>query len=178
MNKGASQITSVSIVCSTVPSDTYQRKHQRSASLAFVRAIHRWPVNSPHQRPVTRKMHPFDDVIMEWWNVPYTVPVIGMESIVTRTRLHYIRYNLVPGICSRYKPAAMEKHMSFPAKIQAATLLYSALSIYGGHFSVYNSGKHPIARALGQGMGCRSWVQIRPNFFHCNVCAVSNIYHI
>ena len=155
MNKVASQITSVSIVCSTVSSDTYQRKHQRSASLAFVRGIHRWLVNSPHQRPITRKMHPFDDVIMEWWNVPYTVPVTGMETIVTRTRLHYIRDNLVPGICSRYKPAVMEKNMSFPAKIQAALSLYSALSIYGRHFSLYNSWKHPIARALGQGMECR-----------------------
>ena len=41
-----------------------QRKHQSSASLAFVRGIHRWPVNSPHKGPVTRKMFPFDDVIM------------------------------------------------------------------------------------------------------------------
>ena len=41
-----------------------QRKHQRPASLAFVRRIHRWPVNSPHKRPVMRKMFSFDDVIM------------------------------------------------------------------------------------------------------------------
>ena len=40
------------------------RKHQSSASLAFVRGIHRRPVNSPHKGPVTRKMFPFDDVIM------------------------------------------------------------------------------------------------------------------
>ena len=42
----ASQITSVSIVCSTVYSGVDQRKRQSSASLAFVRGIHRWPVNS------------------------------------------------------------------------------------------------------------------------------------
>ena len=60
----ASQITGVSIVCSTVCSDADQRKQQSSASLAFVRGIHRWPVNSPHKRPVTRKMVSFDDVIM------------------------------------------------------------------------------------------------------------------
>ena len=41
-----------------------QRKHQSSASLAFVRGIHRRPVNSPHKWPVTRKMLPFHDVIM------------------------------------------------------------------------------------------------------------------
>ena len=40
------------------------RKHQSSASLAFVREIHRGPVNFPHKWPVTRKMFPFDDVIM------------------------------------------------------------------------------------------------------------------
>ena len=51
-------------VYSTVYSDTDQRKHLSSVSLAFVRVIHRWPVNSPHKGPVTRKMFPFDDVIM------------------------------------------------------------------------------------------------------------------
>ena len=59
-----SQITSVSIVCITVCPGTDQRKHQISAPLAFVRGIHRWPVNSPHKGPVTRKTFPFDDVIM------------------------------------------------------------------------------------------------------------------
>ena len=58
------QITSLTIVYSTVYSDAHQKKHQSSASLAFVRGIHRWPVNSPHKWPVTRKMFPFDDVIM------------------------------------------------------------------------------------------------------------------
>ena len=60
----ASQITSITIVCSTVYSGTDQRKHQSSASLAFVRGIHRWTMISPHKGPVTRKMFPFDDVIM------------------------------------------------------------------------------------------------------------------
>ena len=60
----ASQITSLTIVYSTVYSGADQRKHQSSASLAFVRGIHRWPVSSPHKGPVTRKMFPFDDVII------------------------------------------------------------------------------------------------------------------
>ena len=60
----ASQITSFTIVYSTVYSGADQRKHQRSASVASVRGIHRWPVNSPHKGPVTRKMFQFDDVIM------------------------------------------------------------------------------------------------------------------
>ena len=60
----ASQITSLTIVYSTVDSDAEQREHQSSVSLAFVWGIHRGPVNSPHKWPVTRKMFPFDDVIM------------------------------------------------------------------------------------------------------------------
>ena len=60
----ASQITSLTIVYSTVYSDADQRKHQSSASLAFVWGIHRGPVNSPHKWPVTLTMFPFDDVIM------------------------------------------------------------------------------------------------------------------
>ena len=64
MGAMASQITSLTIVNSTVYSGVDQRKHQSSASLAFVRGIHRWPVNSPHKWPVTQKMFPFDDVII------------------------------------------------------------------------------------------------------------------
>ena len=64
MSAMASQITSLAIVYSTVHSGVDQRKHQSSASLAFMWGIHRWPVNSPHKRPATRKMYPFDDVIM------------------------------------------------------------------------------------------------------------------
>ena len=51
----ASQITSLTIVYSTIYSGADQRKHQSSASLAFLRVIHRWPVNSSHKWPVTRK---------------------------------------------------------------------------------------------------------------------------
>ena len=64
MDTRASQITSLTIVYSTVYSGANQRKHQSSASVAFVRGIHRGPVNSPHKWPVTRKIFPFDDVIM------------------------------------------------------------------------------------------------------------------
>ena len=64
MSAMASQITSLTIVHSTVYSGADQRKHQSSASLAFVRGNHRGPVNSPHKGPVTRKMFPFDDAIM------------------------------------------------------------------------------------------------------------------
>ena len=64
MSMIASQITSLTSVYSTVYLGADQRKHQSSASLAFVWGIHRRPVNSPHKGPVTRKEFPFDDVIM------------------------------------------------------------------------------------------------------------------
>ena len=60
MNAMGSQFTCPTIVYSTVYSDADQRKHQSSASLAFVRGIHRWPVNSSYKGPV---MFPFHDVI-------------------------------------------------------------------------------------------------------------------
>ena len=64
MGSMASQITSLTIVYSAVYLGADQRKHQSSASLAFVWGFHRGPVNSPHKWPVTRKMFPFDVVIM------------------------------------------------------------------------------------------------------------------
>ena len=70
MSAIASQISSLTIVYSDVYSGVDQRKHQSSASLAFVRGIHRWQVNSPHKRPITRKMFSFDDVIMYQRDVP------------------------------------------------------------------------------------------------------------
>ena len=74
MGTMAYQITSLTIVSPTGYSGADQRKHQSSGLLAFVRAIHRWPVNSPHKGPVTRKTFPFDDVIMisdrcEFWYI-------------------------------------------------------------------------------------------------------------
>ena len=59
-----SQITSLTIVYPTVYLCADQRKYQSSASLAFMRGIHQWPMNSPHKGTVTRKLFPFDDVIM------------------------------------------------------------------------------------------------------------------
>ena len=59
-----SQITGVSIVFLNRLLRPRSKNHQSSASLAFVRAIHRWPLNSPRKGPVTRKMFLFGDVII------------------------------------------------------------------------------------------------------------------
>ena len=71
----ASQTTSLTIVYSIVYSDADQRKHQSSAPLAFVRGI--------HKGSVTRKMFPFDDVIMfifEWINQEIGLVTSGTDG--------------------------------------------------------------------------------------------------
>ena len=52
----------------------FRRRSKKTSKLrvtGLVQGIHLWPVISPHKRPVTRKMLPFDDVIMKftgcWW---------------------------------------------------------------------------------------------------------------
>ena len=75
MGPKASQITSLTIVYSIVYSGADQRKHQSSASVAFVQGIHRWPLNSPHKGPVTRKMFPI------WWRHHISLVGSGLEQI-------------------------------------------------------------------------------------------------
>ena len=74
MSAMVSQITSLMVVHLIVYSGADQRKNESSASMGFVRGIHRWPVNSPHKGPVTRKMFPFDDVIMVYSNLQQHQP--------------------------------------------------------------------------------------------------------
>ena len=57
----ASQITSLTIIYSTVYSGADQRKHQSSASRAFVLGIHRSLMSSSHKGLVTRKN------VSIWW---------------------------------------------------------------------------------------------------------------
>ena len=92
MGAMACQITGVSIVCSSVSSGADQRKHQSFASLAFVRGIHRPPVNSPYKGPVTRKMFPFDDVIMK-----QLILLIRSDSVTTETEKSQIWQKIVSG---------------------------------------------------------------------------------
>ena len=86
MSVMAFQITRLTIVYSIVYSGADHRKHQSSATLAFVRGIHRWPVNSPHKGPVTRKMFSFDDVIkrphIRWKPLsPYSISLIFTQHV-------------------------------------------------------------------------------------------------
>ena len=80
MGAMATQITSLTIVYSTVYSGADKRKHQSSASPAFMRGIHRWPVNSPHKCPVTRKMFHLmtsscnEILVLSWKNFKHEAP--------------------------------------------------------------------------------------------------------
>ena len=86
MSAMASLITGVSIVSLIVCSGADQRNHQRSASLAFVRGIHRWPVESFHQGPVMREMLPFDDVIM-FYSAAMCNPSCGWVIVASHYRM-------------------------------------------------------------------------------------------
>ena len=65
MNITAFQITRIATVYYTVYPEANQRQRQSSESRTFVRGIHWWPVDSLNKGPVTRKMFPFHDVIMD-----------------------------------------------------------------------------------------------------------------
>ena len=101
MSGMASQITNLTIVYWTVYSGADQRKHESFASLAFVRGIHRWPVNSPHKGPVTRKMFPFDYVI-----------IIGESLRESWWRHQMETFSALLAICARNSPVPGE----FPAQ--------------------------------------------------------------
>ena len=132
----ASQITSLTIVYSTVYSGADQRKYQNSASLAFVRVIHRSPVNSPHKGPITRKMFPFDDVIMNQMKTAnsYTNCIISVSSQTARTAdlsqcrliLHgqaTIQNFMIYMECQRRDRNISHKSCTFRSRVNSAHLL-------------------------------------------------------
>ena len=72
----------------------FRRKSKKRSKLCvtgLVRGIHRWPVNFPHKRPTTRKMFPFDDVIMHWLRIH---PITWKQHQMN-TFLHILRNNVV-----------------------------------------------------------------------------------
>ena len=86
MSAMAYQITSLTIVYSTVYSDAdhrRRRKHQSSEWLIFVREIHRWPVNSPHKGPVTRKY--FHLMMSSWHQIKFIYSYLAMMTTVGAT---------------------------------------------------------------------------------------------
>ena len=106
MGTMAHQITSPTIVYSTVYWNADQRKHQSSASLAFVRGIQRWPVNSPHTGPVARNIFLFDDVI-SWtiWVNEFHCLIKWFICDIIQIKQHHALYGLygaMHAICPHY----------------------------------------------------------------------------
>ena len=138
MSAMVSQIAGASIVYSTVCSGSDQRKHQSSASLAFVRGIHRWPVNSSHKGPVTRKMFPFDDVIMTTncrsWSTDVRIPLAPTTKI--RMARVTLSFDLLAGkwsspmgyICAtnEYNPWNRRRHNWMTLRIKAKVKCHCA----------------------------------------------------
>ena len=135
----SSQITSLTFVYSTVYSDADQRKHQSSASLAFVRGIHRGPVNSPHKWPVTRKMFPFDDVIMCGcnkvgpqhndsrgyisWSVLYFLPWLTCWGQNKMTAILQMTFSMKIAVIS------LKFHWSLLSKVQLTTIRFFLIQV-------------------------------------------------
>ena len=84
----ASQITGVSIVCSTVCSGADQRNHQSSASLAFVRGVHRWSGIS-----FTKGKGSNVENVSIWWrhHVPNLGPLVAQKWEKKRSNLRFLK---------------------------------------------------------------------------------------
>ena len=80
------------------------RKHHRFASLAFVWGIHRRPVNSPHKLPVTRKMFPFDDVIMYLVRTLICLSYfyIPCDSASTNLEMYFFQGSALSPVCKTW----------------------------------------------------------------------------
>ena len=134
----ASQITSLTVVYSIVYSGVNQRKHQSSASLAFVREIHRGPVNFPHKWPVTRKMFPFDDVIMNKIDpiiFEYELECNGVAPMMLITSSVNVTRGILNLTCMmtslwRSKRPSSSTYSSLSSLLVVESLLLSLLSIY------------------------------------------------
>ena len=138
------QNTSLTIAYSIIYSGADQRKHQSSASLVFVRGIQRWPVNSPHKGPVTRRMLLVDDVIMPfgvdtYHIIPFGKPW-GVSSPTTtllifqRKLYHGIMWKNQPFTFTRFNIIAIYREwMSFSRNVKCSR--WDALGRYRRYFS-------------------------------------------
>ena len=143
----ASQLTSLTIVYSTVYSGADQGKHESSASLAFVWGSHRWPVNSPHKGPATRKMFPFDDVIMRilcfLWNPITNQCLIFIYIVLLRYRQIGELRTLFEFACSLYLTCNMVLDMDGSiSRVLLCIMIFSILRSYGTEFSINQMGTY------------------------------------
>ena len=123
------------VVYWNVYSGTDQRRHQSSASLAFVKGIHRWPVNSPHKGPVTRKMYPFDDIIMHSTSVVvYSSVYSGADQRKHQSSASLAFLRGIPRlpVSSPHKGSITRKMFPFDDIIMHSTSVVVYSSVYSG----------------------------------------------
>ena len=145
MGTMASEITSLTIVYSTVYSSVDQAKYQSFMSLAFVQGIHQWPVNSPHRGPVTRKMFSFDDVIMWHWHI------LGSRVVTYINIWLYLILMHLTGILIHHQTENEHYHMWSSLKWLFITILLVMAEI-----NDYGCMQHGLTVALQEHMV--SWV--------------------
>ena len=153
MSAMTSHNTGVSIDYLTGCSGADQRKHESSAWLAFVRRIHRWAVKSPHKGPITRKMFPFDDVIMglciiKCMQITTHIYLDWFLYIFADIRLH-VYYSILHTRLSRALSATNEFKVKSLGPI-FTTLAWSVIITCHQHYSLC---------ALEIGSTHHSWIQ-------------------
>ena len=182
MSAMASQITSLTIVYASVYSGTDQRKHQSSTSLAFVRRIHRWPVNSLHKGPITRKMFLSDDVIMynallisrsifAPKNSEKTPGELWGESceFIVSTKFKISSILIVFNIVLYSTAIHRELIIQSSAVIMRSNIVRYFINNYRnwGRISIRccSPKRHNIPRHNGRAMGCLLWIFCRYLFY-------------
>ena len=117
------------------------KKHQSSASLTFVRGIHRGPVNSPRKWPVTRKMFPLDDVIM---GNPYFATGGPLYTGGHRTRVAAVTLDNMAETRSPLRK--IYRKFSPCLFVTAAQLLWIDCQCYGTHWRGIPSCSDSVSR--------------------------------
>ena len=186
MSAMTSQFTSLKIVYSTVYSWADQRKHQSSASLAFVRGLHRRPVNSPHKGPVTRKIFPFDDVIMVYqsyfvlifvliccqafirrtWHKSHGVIMIGTSATWQQGWYNNVRHHICWVYCSISRRSSLLIWIRFNASVDEKPHMTS---------KVWDKITYPFTKAqlLQHHLTLRMDKQFYPPLYHgCNYLSI------
>ena len=97
MSTMGSQITGISIVYSIVYSG-WSKQTSKLRVTGLCGGNSRWPVKSPHKGPVTRKMVPFDDVIMhmsnmiEWKSVENRLRFLSVSAPMCKSLTRFLNH--------------------------------------------------------------------------------------
>ena len=153
MGAMASQIISLAVVCWTVYSGADQRKHQSSASLTFVRGIHRWPVNSPHKWPVTRKIF---HLMMSSWSKANPIREINTGMILYSSWV--IRWsNIIKTYMAIHMHGKGSRKPSWVDELHIwLTMTFNLRAHNVRHFSIFSIPFRVNSLALGQSSDCPS----------------------